>query len=110
MLVLTRRIGEEVIIAGNIQVRIVAIQGGKVRLGIQAPDAICVDRRETHERRKSFAGDCGTVGDGTPSPDWFADPITRPELERPATCAARYPKAIRPASGRPEREYAAEGS
>jgi carbon storage regulator len=51
MLVLTRRIGEEIVIAGNIYVNVVAVQGGKVRLAIDAPDYISVDRREVHERR-----------------------------------------------------------
>jgi carbon storage regulator len=51
MLVLTRRIGEQVVIAGNICVNIVAVQGDRVRLGIEAPDSVRVDRREVHERR-----------------------------------------------------------
>ena len=55
MLVLTRRLGEEIVIAGNIHVQVVAIQGNRVRLAIRAPDAVEVDRREIHERRSSFA-------------------------------------------------------
>lgn len=51
MLVLTRRIGEEVVIAGDIRVRVVAIYGHKVRLGITAPPSITVDREEVHARR-----------------------------------------------------------
>jgi carbon storage regulator len=56
MLVLTRRIGEEIVIGGNISVSIVAIQGNKVRLGIAAPDSVTIDRQEVHERRILFAG------------------------------------------------------
>ena len=55
MLVLTRRLGEEIVIAGNIHVQVVAIQGNRVRLAIRAPDAVAVDRREIHERRSGFA-------------------------------------------------------
>jgi carbon storage regulator len=55
MLVLTRRLGEEIIIAGKISVSVIAIDGAKVRLGISAPDSVAVDRREVHERRLAFA-------------------------------------------------------
>jgi carbon storage regulator CsrA len=54
MLVLTRRLGEEIVIAGDIRVTVVAIQGDKVRLGVTAPDAIIVDRAEVHQRRGQF--------------------------------------------------------
>jgi len=43
MLVLTRRIGETIVIAGNIRVMVVAIKGGKVPLGITAPAGIQAD-------------------------------------------------------------------
>jgi len=55
MLVLTRRIGEEIVIGGNICVSVVAVQGNKVRLGIAAPDSVTIDRREVHVRRIVFA-------------------------------------------------------
>jgi carbon storage regulator len=51
MLVLTRRIGEEIVIDGSIRVTIVAIQEGRVRLGVTAPEHVRVDRQEIHERR-----------------------------------------------------------
>ncbi len=51
MLVLTRKIGEQLVIDGNIVVTIVAIDGNKIRLGVQAPPAIRVDRAEVHARR-----------------------------------------------------------
>ena len=51
MLVLTRRVGEEIIIDGRIRISIAAIQGQAVRLGIQAPAAVRVDRLEVHQRR-----------------------------------------------------------
>ena len=37
MLVLSRRVGEEIIINSNISIRIVGVQNGKVRLAISAP-------------------------------------------------------------------------
>jgi carbon storage regulator len=51
MLVLSRRIGEEVVIAGNIRVQVISVQGDRVRLSIEAPESVRVDRREVHERR-----------------------------------------------------------
>ncbi len=54
MLVLTRHIGEKIIINDDIQITVVAIQGGKVRIGIQAPDRVRVDREEVHQRRSEL--------------------------------------------------------
>jgi len=51
MLVLTRRVGEEIVIDGNIRVVVVAVQGERVRLGITAPPFVAVDRAEIHARR-----------------------------------------------------------
>jgi carbon storage regulator len=55
MLVLTRKIGEEIIIDGCIKVTITAIQGNKVRIGITAPPEIPVDRAELHVQLCRFA-------------------------------------------------------
>jgi carbon storage regulator len=46
MLVLTRRLGEEVLIAGHIRLKVVAAKGNQVRLGITAPPAVPVARLE----------------------------------------------------------------
>jgi carbon storage regulator len=55
MLVLTRKIGEEIIIDGHIRVTITAIKGDKVRIGITAPPEIRVDREEVFKRIQEFA-------------------------------------------------------
>lgn len=52
MLVLTRRIGESIIIGQNIKVMVTDIQGNQVRLGIEAPTEIPVHRGEIYERIK----------------------------------------------------------
>jgi carbon storage regulator len=57
MLVLTRRVGESIVIDGGIQIAVVAVQGNKVRLGIVAPDSVRIDRQEVHARRAEFASD-----------------------------------------------------
>jgi carbon storage regulator len=51
MLVLTRRAGQEIVIDGGITVTVLSIQGSKVRLGVQAPSSVRVDRREVSELR-----------------------------------------------------------
>ena len=54
MLVLTRKVGEKIVIDGSITVTIVAIDGNKVRLGITAPPEVRVDREEIHRAREEF--------------------------------------------------------
>jgi carbon storage regulator len=46
MLVLSRRLGEEIVIAGDIRVTVVAVDGNQVRLGIAAPTSVPVARLE----------------------------------------------------------------
>lgn len=55
MLVLTRKIGEDIVIGGNIRLTISSIDGGKVRLGIVAPRDIDIHREEVHNRIREFA-------------------------------------------------------
>lgn len=46
MLVLSRKVGESIEIEGGIRVKIVATQGGRVKVGIEAPDSVCIKRSE----------------------------------------------------------------
>lgn len=55
MLVLTRKLGEEFVIEGNIRVKIIGISGQKVRVGIQALEKIPVHRSEIQNTRKDFS-------------------------------------------------------
>jgi carbon storage regulator len=52
MLVLTRRPGEEIVIDGKIRLTVVSVRGDRIRIGIEAPPSVVVDRQEIHERRK----------------------------------------------------------
>jgi carbon storage regulator len=63
MLVLTRRLGETIVIDGDISVTVVAVKGDRVRIGVTAPRDMTVDRQEVHERRSEFAD-----GFGQPEP------------------------------------------
>lgn len=53
MLVLSRKCGEEVIIDGEIRVRILRCSNGRVRLGVDAPDHVRVLRTEVLLDEKS---------------------------------------------------------
>ncbi len=46
MLVLSRRVGEELLIDGKVRVVVLQTRGGQVRLGIQAPREVPVLRKE----------------------------------------------------------------
>ena len=50
MLVLSRKAGEALRIGPQIQVRVVAIQGGQVRLAIDAPPEVVIHREEIYQR------------------------------------------------------------
>jgi carbon storage regulator len=50
MLVLSRKENERLVIDGNIVVTVVRVAGGKVRLGIEAPPEIHVQREELRSR------------------------------------------------------------
>lgn len=50
MLILTRRVGETLMIADNVTVTVLAIQGSQVRIGINAPNDVPVHREEVAQR------------------------------------------------------------
>lgn len=53
MLVLTRRVGEQIFIdKGQIQIKILFVRNGNIALGIQAPSHIDVDREEIYYRKQ----------------------------------------------------------
>ncbi len=50
MLVLTRRCDESIVIANDIEVKVLKIQGNQVHLGINAPRSVTVYRDEVYKR------------------------------------------------------------
>jgi carbon storage regulator len=67
MLILTRRVGESVVIGEDVTVTVLGVKGNQVRIGINAPKHVAVHREEIFERIKNGAR-----------------PATAPDHQRPA--------------------------
>ena len=52
MLILTRRVGEAVMIGNEVTVTILGVKGNQVRVGVNAPQDVAVHREEIFERIK----------------------------------------------------------
>ncbi len=50
MLILTRRVGESIVIGDDVHVTVIAVKGNQVRLAIQAPRETTVHREEIYQR------------------------------------------------------------
>lgn len=57
MLVLSRNQGERICIGDNIELVVIDIRGGRVRLGFAAPKDVKIDRGEVRARKPVLTGD-----------------------------------------------------
>lgn len=63
MLILTRRVGETVMIGDEIAVTVLGVKGNQVRIGVTAPRTVSVHRQEIYERIRKERGDSASQDD-----------------------------------------------
>lgn len=54
MLILTRKVGESVLIGNDISITILNVRGNQVKLGVEAPKEVSVHREEIYQRIKQM--------------------------------------------------------
>jgi len=64
MLILTRRVGETLVICDEVTVTVLGVRGNQVRLGVNAPKEVAVHREEIYQRIQMEKG-----GEKAPSDD-----------------------------------------
>ncbi len=67
MLILTRRVGETLMIGDEVTVTVLGVKGNQVRIGVNAPKDVAVHREEIYERirreREESGGDSNGPGE-----------------------------------------------
>lgn len=82
MLILTRRVGETIIIGDDVVVTVLGIKGNQVRIGINAPKNVSVHREEIYQRIQQEK----TPGEASEQPALVADAaVTPPTAAAPTT-------------------------
>lgn len=66
MLVLTRKIGELIVIGDDIKIKIVEIKGKQVRIGIEAPRSVAVNREEIYKQKNEAVEELEDQEDSPP--------------------------------------------
>ena len=63
MLILTRRVGETLMVGDDVTVTVLGVKGNQVRIGVNAPKDVAVHREEIYERiRKENEAGAGKTG------------------------------------------------
>ncbi|NCA70260.1 MAG: carbon storage regulator [Sphingobacteriia bacterium] len=65
MLILTRRVGETLMIGDEVTVTVLGVKGNQVRIGVNAPRDVAVHREEIYERIKREQAEGGVIAGST---------------------------------------------
>jgi len=84
MLLLTRKLGENIRIGDDVKITIVEVKGNHVKLGIEAPPSVKVHREEIYERiqqelRRAEQAKSGDANDAGSAPGSDPKPNPKPE-------------------------------
>ena len=63
MLILTRRVGETLMIGDDVTVTVLGVKGNQVRIGVNAPKHVSVHREEIYERIKKEQEESSLIDD-----------------------------------------------
>jgi len=63
MLILTRRVGETLMIGDEVTVTVLGVKGNQVRIGVNAPKDVAVHREEIYERIRREQDDAAAGGE-----------------------------------------------
>lgn len=73
MLILTRRVGETLMVGDEVTVTVLGVKGNQVRLGVNAPKEVAVHREEIYERIQREQDDPAAEEEESGSGDKFRD-------------------------------------
>ena len=93
MLILTRRIGETIVIGDNVSMTVLNVRGNQVRLGISAPKDVAVHREEIYQRIRNEGAEGAGAEGSEESTDTPRTPTRKPRKdirEQPGDYRARH--------------------
>ncbi len=85
VLILTRKVGESVLIGDGIKVSVLAVKGNQVRVGIDAPKDVSVHREEVRERLEEGKNRLGTRTGFSSALRWGMADSSRPVILQAAS-------------------------
>jgi len=81
MLILTRRVGETLVIGDNVTVTVLGVKGNQVRIGVNAPKDVAVHREEIYERIKREREEARNTSETTEESQSAGEPEPDPDKD-----------------------------